>query len=220
MSDTATTNEQESHSIDAEALKAQFEELRKENESMKSHMERLLDETKKAKTKAQEAEEKSRKEAELKVAQEKGDMEAMIKDFQQQLEAKDKAYNDMVQKSHQEKINNKALELASGVASGGRAKILAEKLASRLTLSEDKFHVLNDDGQMTIDTPDKLLNKFRNNDDYKFLFDGVKATGGGANGNSNSVAQQSNTITSKAFKELTPEQQYEFSVVKKGNIVD
>lgn len=178
-----------------------LEDAHKSNESMKSKMDELLTETKRAKEQRKASEEAARIEAEEK-ARANGDFEQLLKSTQEKLNERDKAYNDLTQKIAGEKVSNQALKIASELADGYNAELLSEQIAKRLKYTDDGVKVLNGNGELTISTLDELKTEFSNNDRFAALLRGTKATGGGANGGKGG-ASGANTVKRSDFDNMS-----------------
>ena len=178
-----------------------LEDAHKSNESMKSKMDELLTEAKRAKEQRRAAEEAARQEAEEK-ARANGDFEQLLKSTQEKLSEREKAYNDLTQKIAGEKVSNQALKIASELADGYNAELLSEQIAKRLKYTDDGVKVLNGNGELTISTLDELKTEFSNNDRFAALLRGTKATGGGANGGKGG-ASTANTVKRSDFDNMS-----------------
>jgi len=178
-----------------------LEDAHKSNEAMKSKMDELLTEAKRAKDAKRAAEESARLEAEEK-ARANGDFEQLLKSTQEKLSEREKAYNDLTQKIAGEKVSNQALKIASELADGYNAELLSEQIAKRLKYTDDGVKVLNGNGELTISTLDELKTEFSNNDRFAALLRGTKATGGGANGGKGG-ASVANTVKRSDFDNMS-----------------
>ena len=61
-----------------------------------------------------------------------------------------------------------------------RAKLLTEKLAARLSVTDDGIKVLDQSGSLTVSSLDELTHQIKT--EYPFLVDGSQASGGAAQG--------------------------------------
>lgn len=187
-----------------------LEEKDRELAAVKAHKQELLDETKRAKLRAQEAaEEKARlKEASLR---EKGEFEQLYKSASQREETLRAELKMRDERQAQELTKNAAMKLATQLADGHNAELLAEFIQKRLKYTDEGLRVLDVHGGVTVSQPDDLKNEFLNSEKFKSLIRGSKATGGGASGTS--VGNASASLVDKAvFDTWTPKQKMEFSL--------
>jgi len=196
---------QEDNTVDLKALMA-------ENAAMKSKMDELLTEAKKAKTAKREIEEQSQVERE-RIAREKGDFEQLHKSSEERYQATVKELEAMRQNVANEKRNNAAMKVATELADGPNAELLSEFIARRLKYHDDGVKVTDSSGDLTVSTLDDLKAEFKNDARYSALLKGNQSSGGGAAGGSNSGGAAK--VKSRAeFEALDPARRMEF--VKSG----
>lgn len=156
-----------------EDVQSKLEEL----ERLKAHHNRLLDETKTAKQKAQELEEAQRK-ADEDRQKEKGEFKNLYEKTLADLEQEREQARHFRQSIQQKEVESSAYKLAGQLTKDTkRAELLAKEARQFAQHTDDgvKYVV----GGMEIE-PDKLIEKLR--EDYPFLVDGVDSSGGGATG--------------------------------------
>lgn len=221
MSDPIENQEQQAPEAAAEQAPApgmeDFHALQKEVEALKAHSQKLLDEKKKEQAKRREAEIIAQQEAQ-EAAKKKGDFEQLFKSSEAERERLQSQLSEFQQNIVKEKIHNKAMELAQQAASGYRAQDLAEHISRRIDFSEGEFRVKNDSGELTIDSPNKLLEQMKSQERFQHLFDGPKSTGGGATGNDSSAAK-ANVKTRSEFDKMDPVSKSAF-MRKGGTLID
>ena len=179
----------------------QFEELQSENNSMKSKMDELLTETKKAKAAKRETEESARLASEEK-AKAEGNFEQLFKSQQEKNEELSSKYSELKVSISQSKIKNIAMEISTELADGPNAKILSTFIAQRLKDTDDGLKVLDGNGNLTVSSTEDLKNEFKNNTDYMSLLKGNQASGGGAAGGKSGSATAEKTKSRADFDKL------------------
>ena len=178
-----------------EALQKQNAELQRETEAMRAKMQELLDEAKRAKETKREAEAEAQRAAEEK-ARKEGDFEQLLKSSESEREALKGELEALRQSIKTEKVQAEAMKMAAGLTKDtAKAELLAEKIAQRLSLSEDGIKVLDEAGQLTVSPVEDLKNQIIER--YAFLIDGSQASGGGATGANGSAVKM------KAFNEYS-----------------
>lgn len=150
----------------------------------------------------------------------KGDiskLQAQLDDATNKLSESNSKYSDLVKQNTQSKINGEAGRIAATLSKDTRrAGLLAEKIATRLSYGEDNsFTVLDGSGNPTISSIDELSGQIKQ--EYDFLVDGSKASGGGAQGGTGG-ASDTNTIKRSEWDNMEPLKQASF--VDSGGIVN
>lgn len=202
-----------------EEQQAALEAAQQSNESMKSKMDELLTEAKRAKDAKRAAEEAARQEAEDK-AKANGDFEQLLKSTQEKLDNREKAFNELTQKIAGEKVSNQALKIASELADGFNAELLSEHIARRLKYTDDGIKVLNAQGELTISSIDELKTEFSSNERYNSLLRGTKANGGGAPGGKGGASNDGKkTVTRTEFNSMNHAERATFAK-SGGSVVD
>jgi len=194
--------------VTVEQLQAQMEEIQKSNEALKSKNEELLGETKKAKAVRREAEEAARKAAEEK-AKADGDHEQLYKSSEAARIKLQEELTGMKGNIAKEKVNNKAMKLATELADGANAELLSTFISKRIAHTDEGLKVTDENGQLTVSTMDDLKAIFKNDPRYAALLKGNQSSGGGASGGSNSggAAKQK---TRAEFEALDPAARMKF----------
>lgn len=201
----------------------QFKELQTENESMKAQnqsmqgkMDELLGETKRAKAASREAKDVATAAAHAK-AQKDGDFEQLYKSSQEQANAFKSELESLNSNIASERQGSAAMKIASSLADGPNAEILATFIKGRLRYTDDGMKVLDANGQLTVSSNEELAAEFQNNARYASLLRGNQSSGGSATGGSKSSGAASKTLTRSEFDSQTPMKKMEF-IKLGGNI--
>jgi len=206
--DTVAENDSTDNSSELATLMA-------ENASMKSKMDELLTEAKRAKQAKRDIEAESTAERE-RVAKEQGDYQQLHKSAQEKYESTLTELDSLRQGVANEKKNNTALKLAADLADGANAEILSEFIGRRLKFHDDGVKVTDANGSLTVSSFEDLKNEFKNDARYAALLKGNQSSGGGASGGSNSGG--ATKVRSRAeFEALNPVKRMEF--VKSGGTI-
>jgi len=206
--DTVVENDSTDNSSELATLMA-------ENASMKSKMDELLTEAKRAKQAKRDIEAESTAERE-RVAKEQGDYQQLHKSAQEKYESTLTELDSLRQGVANEKKNNTALKLAADLADGANAEILSEFIGRRLKFHDDGVKVTDANGSLTVSSFEDLKNEFKNDARYAALLKGNQSSGGGASGGSNSGG--ATKVRSRAeFEALNPVKRMEF--VKSGGTI-
>ena len=208
ITDTVVENDLNDNSSELATLMA-------ENASMKSKMDELLTEAKRAKQAKRDIEAESTAERE-RVAKEQGDYQQLHKSAQEKYESTLTELDSLRQGVANEKKNNTALKLAADLADGANAEILSEFIGRRLKFHDDGVKVTDANGSLTVSSFEDLKNEFKNDARYAALLKGNQSSGGGASGGSNSGG--TTKVRSRAeFEALNPVKRMEF--VKSGGTI-
>ena len=208
ITDTVIENDSTNNSSELATLMA-------ENASMKSKMDELLTEAKRAKQAKRDIEAESTAERE-RVAKEQGDYQQLHKSAQEKYESTLTELDNLRQGVANEKKNNTALKLAADLADGANAEILSEFIGRRLKFHDDGVKVTDANGSLTVSSFEDLKNEFKNDARYAALLKGNQSSGGGASGGSNSGG--ATKVRSRAeFEALNPVKRMEF--VKSGGTI-
>lgn len=208
ITDTVVENDSTDNSSELATLMA-------ENASMKSKMDELLTEAKRAKQAKRDIEAESTAERE-RVAKEQGDYQQLHKSAQEKYESTLTELDSLRQGVANEKKNNTALKLAADLADGANAEILSEFIGRRLKFHDDGVKVTDANGSLTVSSFEDLKNEFKNDARYAALLKGNQSSGGGASGGSNSGG--ATKVRSRAeFEALNPVKRMEF--VKSGGTI-
>jgi hypothetical protein len=161
----------------------------------------LLSEKKQFQSKAQK-EEEARQNAERDALLKSGDIEAIKKAHQTEIEKARSEFDGLRKSIAEKEISATANQLASSIADGPNAKLLSRFIAERLRHENGSVKVVDSDGNLTINTVDELKAEFSNNPDYASLITGSKASGGGATNQSNASGGGKKTMTRQQFNAL------------------
>jgi hypothetical protein len=209
------SEETEVAEVQQEAPSVDLSQLMAENNAMKSKMEELLTEAKRAKQAKREIEAETQAERE-RIAREKGDYEQLHKSAQEKYETTLGELDNLRQGIANEKRNNTAMKLAADLADGANAELLSEFIGRRLKFHEDGVKVTDVNGNLTVSSFDDLKSEFKNDARYSALLKGNQSSGGGASGGSNSGG--ATKVRSRAeFEALNPAKRMEF--VKSGGTI-
>ena len=209
------SEETEVSEVQQEAPSIDLSQLMAENNAMKSKMEELLKEAKRAKQAKREIEAETQAERE-RIAREKGDYEQLHKSAQEKYETTLGELDNLRQGIANEKRNNTAMKLAADLADGANAELLSEFIGRRLKFHEDGVKVTDVNGNLTVSSFDDLKSEFKNDARYSALLKGNQSSGGGASGGSNSGG--ATKVRSRAeFEALNPAKRMEF--VKSGGTI-
>lgn len=192
-----------------------IEELQAEREALLKKNEELLTEAKRAKNAKREAEEQARLQAEEK-AKASNDFKQLFESSEAERKKAAQELTELREKVANEKRHNEAMKLATELADGTNAELLAEFVTKRLKYSDDKIQVTNDKGELTVSTLADLKKEFQNDARYKSLLKGNQSSGGGANGGDNSGGA-AKSITRQEFEALNPAERQKFT--KAGGVV-
>lgn len=174
---------QESVVEDSAESTIDIQAIQSENVSMKAKLAELLDETKKSKQLAKEAQEIARVQSEEK-ARKAGDYEQLHQSSEQARLALEEELAGLRGSIANEKRDNAAMKIAADLAEGANAEILSEFIARRLKHTDEGLKVVDEAGNLTIATVDQLSQDFRNNSRFAALLKGNQSGGGGATGGS------------------------------------
>lgn len=189
--------------------------LEKETAGLKSKVNELLGEKKSAAEKARE-EAAARAKAEEDRKKQENDYKSLFESSQQKAAEFEQKYSELMNGIRSEKRNAEALRVATDLASGPNAEILAEFIARRIDLDEsNKLFVKSEDGKPTVLTIDDLKKEFVKSGRFNALIDATKATGGGASGNKGGRA--ASEVSRAEFDAMNPTQKVKF--IKEGGKV-
>lgn len=191
----------------------------RDNLAMKSKLDELLDETKKAKAERKAAEEAARNEAE-ELAAKKGDYESLLKTAQER-QAETEAQLEALRKSMaDEKRKAEGTKLSATLAEGDNVALLAEFVTRRLRVDEDgSVKVTDQDGNLTVSSLEDLGKEFSSDPRYASLLKGNQASGGGAAGGAGGGGATDKTLTRGEFESMDPAAQMKH-IHSGGQVVD
>lgn len=167
----------ESYVLAVEGLPTGSEDL----EGLKRQNQTLLDEAKEAKRLRREADEKLEREK-LDAAKAKGDFEQLYASSEQALAAERARLAELTTSIERRDLTSAASKIATGIADGENAEILAEFVQRRLKIVEGQVKVTDASGNLTIATLEDLAKEFQQAPRYASLVRGTQANGGGAAG--------------------------------------
>ena len=191
----------------------QFQALQAENNSMKSKMDELLGETKRAKNQKRESDEAARQ-AEADKAQKAGDFEQLYKSSQEQSNDFKSQLDEFRGSVASERQSGMAMKLAAELADGVNAELLSTFIAPRLKYTDEGIKVLDGNGQLTVSTIDDLKTEYQSNARFSALLKGNQSSGGGATGGTKSSGAAAKTLTRSEFDGIAPLKKMEF--IKSG----
>lgn len=189
-----------------------YEKTQADLEAVVKKKEELLQETKRAKDARRESEEVAKKAAEEKALKD-GEFEKLWKQSQQEREELSKRLQDITTSNRREKIQVQSMRIATELADGDNAELLSEFVSRSLDKMAD------DTGALTADVIEAITNDFKQNQKFKSLLRGSKATGGGATGNTSSAHANTKTIDRAAFDAMPIHKRGEF-FKQGGKVVD
>ncbi len=194
--------------------KALYEKTQEDLQKVLAKKEELLTETKKAKKEREEQIAASQR-AEQEKAQKDGEFEKLWQRAEENRKALEEELQNERNHYKHEKIQANAMKLAVELADGNAqsAKLLSRFVQESIAKMADEKGLVDDSVLQAV----KL--EFLNNADYAPLLSGSKASGGGALGSSNGVAQN-NTIDRATFERMNAGQQRDFIVKQRGSITD
>ncbi len=178
------------------------EKYKADLEKVAAHKDKLYQETKKAKADREAAELEKQRIAEEQ-AKKNGEFEKLWQTASQEKESLAQEIKNLKQSYRNEKIEVQAMRIANDLADGDNAVLLKKFVQENLTSLAD------DDGSLSEDVIKAVSNEFKNNQMYKALLKGSKASGGGATGN-NKPNQSKQSMSRAEWSKLDPVKQAEF----------
>ncbi|MCH4880178.1 hypothetical protein EQV97_22735 [Pseudomonas sp. TMW22090] len=150
-------------------------------EGLRNQVQTLLTEKKEEKRKrdAAEAEQRRLKEESQRA---NGEFEQLYTSAQQALEAERAKNQEITARGERRDLSAAASKIATGIADGENAEILAEFVERRLKIVEGQVKVTDAAGNLTIATLEDLAKEFQQAPRYASLVRGTQANGGGAAG--------------------------------------
>lgn len=175
---------------------------------LKRKVEELLEESKQAKDARRKAEEDAEKAREEK-ARKDGDHETLAKQYEEKYNTLTQQLEAERQQRSQDAVKREAISIASELAEGPNAKILARFIEDRLRYEGDSVKVADREGNLTISTIDDLKTEFRNDEAFGALVTGTKGSGSGAAGQGSGAPHkplsEMNDAERLKFKQDNPE---------------
>ena len=178
------------------------EKYKADLEKVAAHKDKLYAETKKAKADREAAESEKQRIAEEQ-AKKNGEFEKLWQTAAQEKESLAQEIKNLKQSYRNEKIEVQAMRIANDLADGDNAVLLKKFVQENLS------SLAEEDGSLSEDVIKAVSNEFKNNQMYKALMRGSKASGGGAAGN-NKPNQSKQSMTRAEWSKLDPVKQAEF----------
>ncbi|RXU26029.1 hypothetical protein, partial [Pseudomonas syringae] len=150
-------------------------------EGLKRQNQTLLDEAKAAKQRARDAEQ-AQQLREQEAAKARGDFEQLFTSSEQALAAERAKLAELTSTIERRDLSSAASKVATVIADGENAEILAEFIQRRLKVVEGQVKVTDAQGNLTIATLEDLAKEFEQTPRYASLVRGTQANGGGATG--------------------------------------
>lgn len=150
-------------------------------EGLKRQNQTLLDEAKAAKQRARDAEQ-AQAQREQEAAKARGDFEQLFTSSEQALAAERTKLAELTASIERRDLTSAASKIATGIADGENAEILAEFVQRRLKIVDGQVKVTDAAGNLTIASFDDLAKEFQQAPRYAALVRGTQANGGGAAG--------------------------------------
>ena len=150
-------------------------------EGLKRQNQTLLDEAKSAKQRARDAEQ-AQQQREQEAAKARGDFEQLFTSSEQALAAERAKLAELTSTIERRDLSAAAAKVATGIADGENADILAEFIQRRLKVVEGQVKVTDAQGNLTIASLEDLAKEFEQTPRYASLVRGSQANGGGATG--------------------------------------
>nr|WP_237544153.1 hypothetical protein [Pseudomonas syringae]MBL3836821.1 hypothetical protein [Pseudomonas syringae pv. theae] len=119
---------------------------------------------------------------EQEAAKARGDFEQLFTSSEQALAAERAKLAELTSTIERRDLSSAASKVATGIADGENAEILAEFIQRRLKVVEGQVKVTDAQGNLTIATLDDLAKEFELTPRYAALVRGTQANGGGATG--------------------------------------
>ena len=165
--------------------------------ALKAKNEELLGEKKAEQRKRAEAEEAARKKERAK-AEEEGNYQQLFKSQEGELERLKAENAKLGADIDAGKVTARVEAIAAGLTSDTkRAQLLKNQLSQRLRVVDGEIKVTDESGQLTVSSIDDLTNTVKEN--FPFLVDGGKSSGGGATTPDGSADPVQQTITRAEF---------------------
>lgn len=184
---------------------------------LKAKVDQLLTEKKEAERKAREESEQARKQAD-EAAKAKGDYEQLYKSQQTEAEKWKAEYQKLQDTVKQSSVKAEAARIAGTLTRDtARAQLLTEKIAGRLSLTDDGIKVTDDSGQLTVSSLDDLTHQIKTA--FPFLVDGSQASGGAATGSKGGAADSPKQVSRSSFEAMDHPSRTNF-IREGGKVVD
>lgn len=175
---------------------------------LKANHDKLLAEKKEQQRLANDAATEAKRVKE-EAAAKSGDVESLMKSWKE----KEASYLSTIDTFTQKESNNAkskaATDIAMGLAEGPNVKILSKFIIDRLKYDGGEVKVTDNSGNLTVSSLDDLKKEFANNEEFKSLLVGSKASGSGAaKGNIGGAGKT--TISRSEFDAMSHHKRAEF----------
>lgn len=180
----------------------EYNALKQQAESMKNKMNELLGEKKREQAERLKAQEEAARKA--------GDFEQLYKSQEEQTNQYKQQLEELQNQIAKEKEQATALSIASKLADGDNAELLATFVQNRVKYTQEGIKILDESGQLTVATVDDLVNEFKNAPKFSALIRGSQGSGGGAAGNVGGGGAASKVMSRQEFEKLDPAKQMQF----------
>lgn len=185
--------------------------LEKETAGLKSKVDELLGEKKSVAQKAKEVEQRAAKEAEQRAKAEQ-DYQSLFESSESKRQEIEDRFNSLNQSVRNEKRTNEAMKLATQMADGANAELLAEFIQRRLDFNDDgKIVITSEDGKPTVSTMNDLKKEFETSGKFDSLLTGTKSSGGAAKPNVGGAGKGTD------FSKLSRAEKLEYFRQQRGN---
>lgn len=184
MTNEASTDIQGVISDDVETNDTQhdIQELLAERERLLKHNEVLLSE-KKARSEAARQAEAEKLRIEQEAAKKNGDFEALEKSYEQKFQEKQRELDELLKQRDSSTVEQTSLKIVSQLAdTPTNQKLLQRFVKDYLKVADGKLRVLDENGELSAETPDDLANRIRNSGMYDSLLTGTRGSGSGGAG--------------------------------------
>lgn len=162
---------------------------------LKRQRDELLAEKKAEQERRRAAEEQAQREADER-ARAEGNYQQLFESSQAELDRERNSLAELRRTVEQRDINLAATRVASAIADGPNAEILAEFISRRLKVAEGQVRITDESGNLTVSTIADLQKEFETSPRYASLVRGSQAGGGGA-------APKSGDRVTKTWEQLT-----------------
>jgi chromosome segregation ATPase len=200
--DTQEVNTLEALQKSLQDKDAMIQDLQSQFTAVKGKADELLDEAKKAKSKAREAT-SAKEQAKVDKAKRDGDFEQLLKSSETERTTLKSELEDLRGRVSKEKVKSVSMQIASEMADGTNAELLSEFIAQRIKHVDGDTKVLDKSGALTVSSLDELKNEFLSSDRYKSLLRGTKSSGGGAQGSNHKDGSASKVMDRAKFDTLS-----------------
>jgi len=197
--------EQPIEAVEQVDYKALYEKTKADLDTVAAKKDELYKETKAAKAAREQALVDARRIEEEK-AMKDGEWEKVIQSTKKEAEELKKQLQDIKHANRREKLHIAALKVSQSLADGDNADLLSDFVLRNLDKMADETGSLSDD------VLEAVKKEFSSNNKYKSLLRGSKASGGDAQGNTNTKAEPSiKEMKYDDFSKMDASKQMEFS---------